>query len=544
MIPFLSLLIEARTFKKVPEKPIPMCPNGGYYHFLSANDKDWKERFIISQLENITGNWSCEETGAPQGVPGEKMFFMELGSAYYGASTQFVKPLILQNQTLVVQYEVRLQNDLECGGAYVKLFSDENYVPEKVSNETKYSIMFGPDKCGGTNKVHFIFRHKNILSGAIEEKHLKDPPQIKSDKISHLYTLIVRKDNSYEILIDGESSKSGSLLTDFDPAVFPKKDIDDPNDTKPADWVDAKQIPDPNATKPEDWDEDEPQFINDTSKFDPPEGWLEDEPKMIKDPNATKPADWDEEVLGEWEAPDVPNPLCVSAPGCGPYEVPVIPNPKYKGKWSPPMIDNPEYKGEWKPKQIPNPYYYEDRHPHNFMPITAVGFDLWEVNRMIGFTNIYIGTDEDAVYKWNRDHFIPKHKKQEKANSADDKTEQKKELGGLYMKAVKGCKQIWKNFVTLYIAYQWPTIGACAIIVVLNIIVFVLCARSSNYTTIYVNIKVREEPNQEKEENKEEKEENKEESDDEKEKKSEIEDKDEKVEKVFYRFPDGEKLRH
>ena len=31
---------------------------------------------------------------------------------------------------------------------------------------------------------------------------------------------------------------------------------DDPEDTKPADWVDEAKITDPHATKPADWDED------------------------------------------------------------------------------------------------------------------------------------------------------------------------------------------------------------------------------------------------------------------------------------------------
>jgi hypothetical protein len=32
--------------------------------------------------------------------------------------------------------------------------------------------------------------------------------------------------------------------------------LDDPDDSKPADWVDAQRIPDPDASKPDDWDED------------------------------------------------------------------------------------------------------------------------------------------------------------------------------------------------------------------------------------------------------------------------------------------------
>lgn len=44
---------------------------------------------------------------------------------------------------------------------------------EEFSDKTPYSIMFGPDKCGGTNKVHLIFRYKNPKTGEVEEKHMK-----------------------------------------------------------------------------------------------------------------------------------------------------------------------------------------------------------------------------------------------------------------------------------------------------------------------------------------------------------------------------------
>ena len=56
-------------------------------------------------------------------------------------------------------------------------------------------------------------------------------------------------DNTYEILVNNESLKSGNLLEDFEPAVNPDAEIDDPEDFKPADWVDTKRITDPEATK-------------------------------------------------------------------------------------------------------------------------------------------------------------------------------------------------------------------------------------------------------------------------------------------------------
>lgn len=55
---------------------------------------------------------------------------------------------------MVVQYEVKPQNSLVCGGAYLKLLQDNKKLDkEEFSNASPYVIMFGPDKCGATNKV-------------------------------------------------------------------------------------------------------------------------------------------------------------------------------------------------------------------------------------------------------------------------------------------------------------------------------------------------------------------------------------------------------
>ena len=58
--------------------------------------------------------------------------------------------------------------------------------------QTPFTIMFGPDKCGATNKVHFIFRHRNPVTGEYEEKHLEATPSPKITKTTALYTLIVK----------------------------------------------------------------------------------------------------------------------------------------------------------------------------------------------------------------------------------------------------------------------------------------------------------------------------------------------------------------
>ncbi len=102
------------------------------------------------------------------------------------------------DKPLVVQYEVKLQEGLSCGGAYVKLY-DASVSPATVTPESPYVIMFGPDRCGSTDKVHFIIKWKNPVTGDVEEKHLTSPPRTVNDKLSHLYTLVLTPDSRYKV---------------------------------------------------------------------------------------------------------------------------------------------------------------------------------------------------------------------------------------------------------------------------------------------------------------------------------------------------------
>ena len=116
-------------------------------------------------------------------------------------------------------------------------------------------------------QLHFIFQHKNPVSGKYSEKHAKKPTgnfqSVFEGKKTHLFTLVVHPNNKYEVLVDQESVSSGNLLEDFTPAVNPEKEIDDPNDKKPEDWDEREKVPDPDAKKPDDWDEDAPAKILD-----------------------------------------------------------------------------------------------------------------------------------------------------------------------------------------------------------------------------------------------------------------------------------------
>ncbi|RDL36624.1 putative calcium-binding protein cnx1 [Venustampulla echinocandica] len=418
-----------------PELPT-FTPSSVKADFVEQFTDGWDARWKPSHAKKDTtgseeewayvGEWSVEEPTVYKGMEGDKGLVVKNAAAHHAISAKFPKKIENKGKTLVVQYEVKLQKGLECGGGYLKLLRDNKALhQDEFSNVSPYVVMFGPDKCGSTNKVHLIINHKNPKTGEYEEKHLAAPPAARIVKTTELYTLIIHPNNTAVIKLNGEQVKEANLLEDFQPAFNPAKEIDDPKDKKPDTWVDEAKIQDPEEKKPEDWDEDAPFEIVD-EEATKPEGWLDDAPLTIPDPEAEKPADWDEEEDGDWVAPTVPNPKCDEAPGCGPWEKPMIKNPAYKGKWTASYIDNPAYKGTWSPRKIKNPDYYEDKTPSNLEPMGAIGFEIWTMQNDILFDNIYIGHSIKDAEKFAEDTFFKKHPVEQLLELADKPKEEEK----------------------------------------------------------------------------------------------------------------------
>lgn len=364
------------------------------------------------------GEWAVEESVVNIGYSGDKGLVVKSEAALHAISKSLPQVFDNKDNTLVLQYEVKLQKGLTCGGAYIKLL-DSKGGPDAThpfSSDTPYQVMFGPDKCGITNKVHFIIRRKNPNTGEYEEKSLRVPPLARIVETSVLYTLIIKPDQDFEIRIDGEVARAGSLL---DETLFlsTPKEIIDTEDKKPLDWVDDEYIPEPGSVKPDDWDEDAPYYIVDEDAVKP-EDWDEDMPKRIPDPEDEEPEDWDEEEEGEWEPKMIKNPECATH-GCGKWSPPKVINPDYKGKWQPELVKNPDYKGPWTPKTIPNPDYWEDKRPSDLEPIGSLGFELWTMTNSIMFDDIYLGHSIEEAETIGNATFIPKSEIERQAASAD-----------------------------------------------------------------------------------------------------------------------------
>lgn len=318
-------------------------------YFQEEFDDGWEDRWVLSKHKGESAGEFTTSAGTHFADADDKGLKTTQDARFYQISAE-TKEFSNKDKNLVVQYSVKHEQNIDCGGGYIKLLPAP-LDQDDFNGDSAYNIMFGPDICGTTKKVHLIFSNKG------KNHLLKSEPRAESDTLTHLYTLIVKPDNSFQILVDNKEIKKGTLAADYD--ILPPKKIKDPKAKKPADWVDEKKIDDPDAVKPEGWDEI---------------------PAQVVDKDATKPDDWDDELDGSWEAP-------------------LIDNPDYKGPWKAPKIDNPDYKGEWVHPLIDNPDYYEDDSLYAYDNNKYVGFEIWQVRAGTIFDHILVTDDVDYANK-------------------------------------------------------------------------------------------------------------------------------------------------
>merc|ERR1719265_2203253 len=305
---------------------------------------------------------SNDKWGDDQGLQtGEDSKFFQISAGFESFSNE--------GKELVVQYQAKYEKDVECGGGYLKIGPKMDDAT-KFGDPTVYNIMFGPDKCGYTKRTHLIFNYKG--------KHVLKKTDLaykqEGEGTSHLCRMLLKPDNTVRVEIDGEKVYEGSLKEDWE--LLKPKEIDDPEDKKPSDWVESSMMDDPEAKKPADWVEE----------------------KRIVDAEAKKPDDWDDEEDGDWEAP-------------------MKDNPEYKGDWYGKRISNPAYKGFWEAKKIANPEYVDDDSVYKYADFGFIGFDLWQVKGGTIFDNVIVTDDaaeaDDFAKKWKELSEVEKAKKAE-----------------------------------------------------------------------------------------------------------------------------------
>lgn len=321
---------------------------------------DWKSKSELGEWDHTVGEWHGPDAD-------DKGIKTSEDARFYGLSAALAKPFNSSDKKdLVIQYSVKHEQKIDCGGAYIKLMpGGDKFEATKFGGDTPYGVMFGPDICGTSNKrTHVIFHYDKKDDNLLINKNVG----CEDDQLSHLYTLVLRPDNTFEVFVDNKSVREGKLDDEFD--FLPAKEIKDPDQSKPEDWVNEAQMVDPEDKKPDGYD---------------------DIPMELPDPDASKPDDWDDEDDGEWEPP-------------------MVDNPEYKGPWSPSLVDNPDYKGSWEHPMIANPDYEYDEDMYAVCKdgCTHVGFELWQVKAGTVFDDIIVTDSLEEAQKFAEDTFFKK----------------------------------------------------------------------------------------------------------------------------------------
>ena len=100
---------------------------------------EWKKADEMGKWGWTAGKW--------YGDAEDKGIQTSQDARFYGYSAKMNKVFNNEGKDLVLQFTTKYEQDIDCGGAYIKLLPSETD-QESFGGDSKYTIMFGPDICG------------------------------------------------------------------------------------------------------------------------------------------------------------------------------------------------------------------------------------------------------------------------------------------------------------------------------------------------------------------------------------------------------------
>ena len=182
-------------------------------YFQESFADGWDSKWVKSSAKDAKELGEWKHTGGKYGD--DKGIQTGEDARFYQISTKMDSPVNNKGKTLVVQYSVQHDQDIDCGGAYIKLMED-GLDQSKFSGDSEYKIIFGPDICGTVmRRTHAVLAYDKAKDGKLENfLHTKDI-KTETDKLPHLYTMILKADDTYEVKIDGKSVQDGKIADNW-----------------------------------------------------------------------------------------------------------------------------------------------------------------------------------------------------------------------------------------------------------------------------------------------------------------------------------------
>nr|XP_021524536.1 calreticulin-3 [Aotus nancymaae] len=131
-----------------------------YFQEEFLDGEHWRNRWVQSTNDSRFGHFRVSSGKFYGHKEKDKGLQTTQNGRFYAISARF-RPFSNKGKTLVIQYTVKHEQKMDCGGGYIKVFPAD--IDQKNLNEkSQYYIMFGPDICGfDVKKVHVILHFKN-----------------------------------------------------------------------------------------------------------------------------------------------------------------------------------------------------------------------------------------------------------------------------------------------------------------------------------------------------------------------------------------------
>uniref|UniRef100_G3T332 Calreticulin-3 n=1 Tax=Loxodonta africana TaxID=9785 RepID=G3T332_LOXAF len=312
-----------------------------YFQEEFLDGERWRNRWVQSTNDSQFGHFRLSSGKFYGHKEKDKVKGLQTtqNGRFYAISARF-KPFSNKGKTLVIQYTVKHEQKMDCGGGYIKVFPAD--VDQKnLNGKSQYYVMFGPDICGfDIKKIHVILYFKNQYHSN------KKSIRCKVNALEPKSTLILRPDLTYDVKVDGQSIESGSIEYDWQLTSLKKMEK---SSAESKDW---DQVTD---SKTQDWE------------------------KHFLDASASKPSDWNSELDGDW-------------PG------PMLQKPPYQDSLKLEGID----KDVWLHQNMRSTNYLTEYDLSEFENIGAIGLELWQVRSGTIFDNFLITDDEEYAENFGK----------------------------------------------------------------------------------------------------------------------------------------------
>lgn len=307
-----------------------------YFQEQFLDGEHWRNRWVPSTNDSAFGHFRLSSGKFYGHIEKDKGLQTTQDSRFYAISARF-PPFSSKGRPLVLQYTVKHEQKMDCGGGYVKVFP-AGVDQRQLNKKSPYYIMFGPDICGyDITKVHVILQFKN------QYHENKKSIRCKVDGYTHLYTLVLRPDLSYEVRIDGRVAESGDIEYDWN--LESLKSAAKKTDTEQRGW------------EQKDWD------------------------KQFLEAGAGAPSDWNSKLDGDME-----------------MQAPLLQKPPYQDGLKPEGIDS----NVWLHRKPKDANYLAESDLAEFDDIGAIGLELWQVRSGTIFDNFLITDDEEYAQKFGK----------------------------------------------------------------------------------------------------------------------------------------------